>query len=340
VIATQLLADALRKNITAVHTTGGKAFTTNLRARFKGAENLFAWNMHMRHVPAQEIDLLLVDEAHRIRKTSDTIWTKKSERSHRTQIQELLDAAKVTVFFLDENQYVRPDEIGCTQVIRDETKRLGIPLVEYDLDAQFRCGGCVEYVNWVDYLLKFSDIRPPRWREKYTLTLAETPKELDQFILDAHNKGESCRLVAGFCWKWSDPNKDKSLPPDVTIGDWAMPWNARDRGYFPPERHPYTLWATTAIGETQIGCIYSAQGIEFDRVGVIWGPDLVWRDNRWVARKQFTYDLPVKTKGADADRLIRNAYRVLLTRGVKETCILCLDGKTRDHIAEEIQAMT
>jgi len=151
--------------------------------------------------------------------------------------------------------------------------------------------------------------------------------------------GESCRIVAGFCWKWSNPTKDKSLLPDVTIGDWARPWNAKALGYYPPEKHPYTIWATTAVGETQIGCIYSAQGIEFDRVGVIWGPDLVWRDGIWVARKQYTFDSPVKTKTADADRLIRNAYRVLLTRGIKETRILCLDDETKSHIQEEIRAM-
>jgi hypothetical protein len=339
VIATQLLADAIRNNLTAVHSTGGKAFTTNLRARFKGAEEMFAWNMNMRNVPVQELDLLLVDEAHRIRYTSDTRWTPRSERNQRSQIQELLDAAKVTVFFLDENQYVRPDEIGCTKVIREETSRIGVPLIEYDLDAQFRCGNCVEYVNWIDYLLHFSNNKPNSWKNNYQLTFADDPLKLDQFLVNSRKMGDSCRIVAGFCWRWSNPLQDGTLPPDVKIGDWARPWNAKALGYYPPEKHPYTVWATTSVGETQIGCIYSAQGFEFDRVGVIWGPDLVWREDKWVARKQFTFDSPVKSKGADADRLIRNAYRVLMTRGVKETRILCLDEETKIHILEEIKAM-
>jgi hypothetical protein len=340
VIATQLLADAIRNKFTAVHSTGGKAFTTNLRARFKGAEELFAWNMNMRTVPVQELDLLLVDEAHRIRYTSDTRWTPRSERNQRSQIQELLDAAKVTVFFLDENQYVRPDEIGCTKVIREETTRIGIPLIEYDLDAQFRCGGCVEYVNWIDYLLHFSDKQPQSWKNDYQLTFAEDPDKLDQFMIDSRKMGDSCRIIAGFCWKWSNPTQAGTLPPDVKIGNWAKPWNAKARGYSTPENHPYTIWATTAVGETQIGCIYSAQGFEFDRVGVIWGPDLVWRDDKWIARKEYTFDSPVKSKEADADRLIRNAYRVLLTRGVKETRILCLDEETKLHIQAELQALS
>jgi hypothetical protein len=215
VIATQLLADAIRNNFTAVHSTGGKAFTTNLRARFKGADKLFAWNMSMRTAPVQGLDLLLVDEAHRIRYTSDTRWTPKSERNQRSQIQELLDAAKVSVFFLDENQYVRPDEIGCTNVIREETHKMGIPLIEYDLDAQFRCGGCVDYVNWIDYLLGFSADKPVNWKNNYKVTFTDDPNHLDQFIFDSRRMGDSSRIVAGFCWKWSNPASDGTLPLDV-----------------------------------------------------------------------------------------------------------------------------
>ena len=69
----------------------------------------------MRNAPTQGLDVLLVDETHRIRYTSDTRWTPKAQQNKRSQIEELLAAAKVTVFFLDENQYVRPDEIGCTR---------------------------------------------------------------------------------------------------------------------------------------------------------------------------------------------------------------------------------
>ena len=97
--------------------------------------------MSLRNTPEMELDLLLVDEAHRIRKTSDTRFTKKAERNRRSQVDELLDAAKVTVFLLDEHQYMRPDEIGETKLIVEATKRRGIPLAAYDLDTQFRCAG-------------------------------------------------------------------------------------------------------------------------------------------------------------------------------------------------------
>src|SRR5262249_40396714 len=108
----------------AAHSTGGKAFTTALRSKFKRAGKLFIWNLNTRDVPTQTLDLLLVDEAHRVRESSNTRWTPPTKRSSKSQMQELLDCSKVTVFLLDENQYVRPDEIGCTKLIRETTKQL------------------------------------------------------------------------------------------------------------------------------------------------------------------------------------------------------------------------
>jgi hypothetical protein len=108
---------------------------------------------------------------------------------------------------------------------------------------------------------------------------------------------------------------------------------------YKPENHPYTLWANTPAGEKQIGCIYSAQGFEFDRVGVIWGEDLVWRKNQWVAQREKSFDSPVKVKTANTLQLLRNVYRVLLTRGIKETRLLCLDEETKQHIIIEYRRL-
>jgi len=341
VIATQLLADAIRNGYTAIHSTGGKAFTTNLRAQFKGADALFVWNLNLRNAPTEGVDLLLVDEAHRIRYTSDTRWTPVSQRNKRSQIEELLNASKVTVFFLDENQYVRPDEIGCTDLIRRTTKELGIHLFEYDLNAQFRCGGCTDYLLWIEKILGFNSIKTNNWANQYSFKIVDTPYELEKIIPHAGQQNETARLVAGFCWKWSNPLPDGSLIEDVKIGDWSHPWNAKplESKAYKPETHPYTIWANTPKGENEIGCIYSAQGFEFDRVGVIWGPDLVWRKDEWVAQPEKSYDSPVKSKKADTLRLVRNAYRVLLTRGIKETQLLCLDDETREHLISEFQVL-
>jgi len=333
VIAVQLLADALKAGFSAAHSTGGKAFTTTLRSQFKGAHHVFIWNMSVRNAPYKGLDLLLVDEAHRVRESSDTRYTPKGQRNRKPQVDELLDAAKVTAFFLDENQFVRPDEEGESHLIREATGRKRITLKEYDLATQFRCAGCLEYLEWVDWLLGFRRAPPGAWRDRYRFDVAGSPEDLDLLVDDATGSAESARIVAGFCWKWSDPLPGGVLANDVVVGEWSRPWNRKrdPKKQYKPENDPYTLWATTEAGREEIGCIYSAQGFEFDRVGVIWGSDLVWRTDRWVAQARFSFDTPVKRSSRMLD-LVRNAYRVLLTRGMRQTSVLCLDEETRQRI--------
>ena len=139
-------------------------------------------------------------------------------------------------------------------------------------------------------------------------------------------------MAAGFCWPWSDPSLDGSLVPDVVIGDWSRPWNLRgDRavGGAPPS----ALWATDPAGFGQVGCVYTAQGFEYDWNGVIVGPDLVWRDGRWAAVRDANKDPDLRSRTRVTDhefeRLVRNVYKVLLTRGMIGTIIYSADLETR-----------
>jgi hypothetical protein len=338
-VAVQLLAAALRLGWKAAHSTGGKAFTTALRSKFRGAHDLFIWNMNTRSAASQGLDLLLVDEAHRVRQTSDSRWTPKIERGKRSQVEELTAASKVTVFLLDENQFVRPDEVGSSSLVRKHAAERGIRLKEFDLAVQFRCGGCAEYIAWVDWLLGFAAEVPSPWGDRYSVELVENTDALDQLMSEAKASDESARLLAGFCWKWSDPSASGELVDDVVIGDWHRPWNrkAEEKSYKPAD-HPYTRWAETDEGESQVGCIYSAQGFEFAWAGIIWGEDLVWRSDRWVARPKQSFDRPVKAS-PDMLSLVRNAYRVLLSRGLAGVRILVLDEETRAHVARALEEM-
>ena len=94
----------------------------------------------------------------------------------------------------------------------------------------------------------------------------------------AGEPGTTARLVAGFCWPWSDPDDAGQLEPDVRVGEWSMPWNAKDGvGRLGPGIPKSDFWASAPEGIDQVGCVYTAQGFEFDYVGVIVGPDLVYR---------------------------------------------------------------
>jgi DUF2075 family protein len=150
--------------------------------------------------------------------------------------------------------------------------------------------------------------------------------------------GYSARMTAGFCWKWSEPHKDDTLVPDVRIGDWARPWNVKgDRSV--GEAPASALWATLPGGFEQVGCVYTAQGFEYDWNGVIIGPDLVARDGKLITVRSASKD-PALTRSVtdeQADRLIRNTYKVLLTRGMVGTAIYAVDRETQEFLANLVE---
>lgn len=128
---------------------------------------------------------------------------------------------------------------------------------------------------------------------------------------------------------------DSTLVPDVRIGSWERPWNLKgDRRV--ADAPPAPLWASDPGGFGQVGCVYTAQGFEYDWNGVIIGADLVWRDGRMVSQRKQNKDPDFRdirrVSDADFDRLVRHVYKVLLTRGMVGTVIYSVDPETRHHL--------
>ena len=140
--------------------------------------------------------------------------------------------------------------------------------------------------------------------------------------------GYSSRIAAGYCWTWSKPQADV-LFPDVSIGDWKRPWNnPKDTRVGDAPGRPF--WASDPAGFDQVGCVYTAQGFEYDYGGVILGDDLVWRGNRWEARPEHNKDNQVRRAAPDDfDRAVRNTYKVLLTRGMRGALLFSTDPETQ-----------
>lgn len=337
VIAVRLLAALAKDNLSVVHCTGSAAFTTNLRAQVgRRGSGLFKYFNSFSKAEFNEVDVLIADEAHRIRETSNNRFIKKSMRSSKSQIKELIDCSRVGVFLLDDNQVVRPDEIGTPELIETVAKQDEAKIYKVNLNTQFRCSGSDSYINWVEYVLGFNGELDLNWKnnQEYDFKIYQSPEDLENAILSKFKNGLTARLVAGFCWSWSDPLVDGTLVPDVKIGKWERPWNRKrdQRGYSNPKNDPYTIWATKPDGIQQIGCIYSAQGFEFDYCGVIIGNDLIWneKDNKWEGHPENSKDPVVKRAGNFTD-LVKNTYRVLLTRGMKGTYVYFLDKGTKKH---------
>jgi len=341
VIALSLLGELSRQGRTVIHATGSRSFTQTLRkvagARAPRVQKMFQYFNSFMGAEANDLDALILDEAHRIRETSVNRWTKAEFRSGRPQIDELIAAARVPVFLLDEFQVVRPGERGTVEDIEQNAKARGIRVEKIRLDAQFRCGGSEEYLLWVKRLLGLTPGGPIPWigDPRFDVEVVDSPAEMEASLATRLEDGYSGRIAAGYCWPWSDPRPDGTLVRDVKIGGWSRPWNLKgDRsvGGAPAA----ALWATDPAGFDQVGCVYTAQGFEYDYAGVIIGPDLVWRDNAWVmvrsANKDPDFRNGTKVDNIQADRLIRNVYKVLLTRGMRGVAIHSVDRQTNDRL--------
>ena len=345
VLAVNLLAELSAAGYSTHHTTGSKAFTENLRKSVgrRAAQQFKYFNSYVGET-TELLDVLIADEAHRVRETSASRFTPRDKRPDRPQIEELMAVARVTVFFLDDLQAVRPGEIGHSDLIRSAAQKLGIPIKEYELDAQFRAGGSDEYISWVDNTIAIRRTEHVIWdpAETFDVDVVDSPEELRALIQHKASEGHTARLVAGFCWPWSDPLPDGTLVDDVRIGSFAMPWNAKHDRRTAPGIPKADLWATDPDGIHQIGCIYTAQGFEFDYVGVIFGRDLVYRFGEgWVGDPSRSHDTVVKRAAKQGihefTRLVKQTYRVLMTRGLKGAYFYFEDDQTRDFIMSRIE---
>jgi hypothetical protein len=290
-----------------------------------------------------DLDVLILDEAHRIRETSVDRYTKAEFRTGRRQVDELIAAARVPVFLLDEHQVVKPGELGTVAEIEMYAADLGLPVHRIELDAQFRCGGSEEFVQWVLRLLGLTEGGPTDWPgdPSFAVQVAESPEAMDVTLRAKAAEGYGARIAAGYCWPWSDPRPDKTLVPDVQIGSWARPWNVKgDRKV--GDAPPAALWAYEPNGFDQVGCVYTAQGFEYDWSGVILGPDLVWRNGRFTTIRDANKDPAFRNRktvdDASFDRLVRNTYKVLLTRGMEGTILYSPDPETQDALYQLVSA--
>lgn len=338
VIALSLLGELSRRGKTCLHATGSRAFRNSLRkiagSRAPQVQKMFSYFNSFMTSEKNSLDVLICDEAHRIRETSANRYTKAELRTGNPQLHELLDVARVPVFLLDANQVVRKGETGTPEYIESEATKLGLKTIRVDLDGQFRCGGSRLYENWIVGFLRLEGASEFTWATdpNFRVEVVDSPEEMELLLDSKNSEGYKSRITAGYCWQWNEPNPDGSLPMDVVIGDWRKPWNVKsDRsvgGYLSGE-----LWAIDPKGFDQIGCVYTVQGFEYDWNGVIMGPDLVWRENSWVAVPSGSKD-PAMRGIAESryEILIKNTYKVLLTRGLVGTYLYSVDPETQVHL--------
>ncbi|WP_055566984.1 DNA/RNA helicase domain-containing protein [Streptomyces atriruber] len=291
-------------------------------------------------VPARITDesVVLLDEAHRARTYPDH----HRKGAFPVILGKLLDQAAVTVLFLDERQIVRPTEGVTFKQLQQHAQQNGFSFAHIDLVSQFRCNGSRAYQQWVDHLF-WPEGAASVWEGgDYDLAVSADPERLDYWVAEHIRGGRTARVTAGFCWPWDSPPtppllSEVSIAWDGPAGpqNWARPWNARadEPAFDHPEVPARPFWATDAGGHDQVGCIYTAQGMEYAYNAVIMGGDLVRRGDRWVAQPEESHDSQLRD--LPPHRYLQyalNTYRVLATRGSRGTRLYSTDAITQDFL--------
>ena len=344
VIAINLMADLLLKGYNAHYATGSKAFTQTLRKIIgtRGSAQFKYFNSYG-EADSNAIDVLIADESHRIRCNSNNRFTPRSRRSNLPQIDELFKASKVGVFLIDDDQVVRPNEIGSVGYIKEQAAKYNAKVFEYELEAQFRCNGSDAFVNWINNTLGIKRTANVIWdqHEEFDFRIFDSPFTLEDAVREKVKDGATGRLAAGFCWDWSLPNHDGTLKNDVVIGEYQRPWDAKPEAtHLAPGIPKAELWAYDPNGINQIGCVYTAQGFEFDYIGVIFGKDLAYNFDKqsWEGHSENSSDSVVKRARERFVDMVKNTYRVLLSRGMKGCYVYFMDKDTERFFKSRIES--
>lgn len=291
---------------------------------FKGSSNFVDTEKNM-------FDTIVVDEAHRLKDDSAFMYQGKN------QVYDIVKSAKTTIFFVDNNQMIRPSDIGGVKEIKRVADIHGAEVTELELTAQFRCAGAEGYVNWLDDVLHIQETANyDGWEnEDFDFKIFDDPNDLHAAIKEKHKKGHTARTLAGYAWRWTSAkqgNPDAEIE-DVEIPefDFCKPWNTRKAR---------STWVLEDDTIDQIGCIHTTQGLEFDYVGVIVGNDLKFDPEEleyyteWGEYKDRAGKKGLKNKPDKLNRLVRNIYKILLSRGQKGCYVFFRDKRVEEYFKE------
>ena len=269
VLAINLLVELSNRKMTTFYVSKNdaprKVYSSKLKGSFNKSfiEHLFLGSGKFVKSDSNELDCLIVDEAHRLNEKSG-FYHNEGEN----QIKEIINAARFSIFFIDENQKVTLNDIGSEELIKKFANDLGAGIYTYELDSQFRCNGSDGYLAWLDNAL---EIRKTANFDidgfDYDFKVFDDPNEMRKAIEDKNKVNNKSRLVAGYCWNWPTGNtRNDTNFHEITIPEhnFEISWNLDGGEAF-------------AIGENSIneaGCIHTVQGLEFDYVGVIIGDDI------------------------------------------------------------------
>ena len=339
VVAINLLAKLTNEGLFAQYTSKNSAPRNVYEKKLTGHKKSSIKNMFKgagSYIEAEPniVDTIICDEGHRL--TAKTQLGPKIAGEN--QIKEIINASLCSVFFIDESQRVTLSDIGTVSEIVKWADELDSEVQEMELVSQFRCDGSDGYLAWLDDVLEIRETANFDLKDiDYDIRIMDSPNEVRDLIIECNKTRNQSRILAGYCWAWLKEGQNNSDVHDIKIVDFEMSWNLGNTSTF----------AIDENSVNEVGCIHTSQGLEFDYAGVIIGDDMRYENGHIVTDFTKRAKTDQSLKGIkklykenpefalkEADEIIKNTYRTLMTRGMKGCYVYCTDKNLADHLRE------
>ncbi len=295
-------------------------------------KQLFRSPFNLASCPQNAYDCLIVDEAHRLVKKMYGDW------SGENQIKECINASLFTIFMLDEDQAVTTSDIGSVAEVKKWCDTLNSRMIINEstrLISQFRCNGSGTYIQFIDQLLQRNkeSVEIDFTELNYDFRVFDDPNEMREALRQKNEINNRARMVAGYCYDWN-VKKGRGDYDIILSNGFKAKWNLANDN----------IWAVNPNSFDEVGCIHTAQGLEFDYVGVIIGKDLsfdvatgkVVVDQTAISKDDKSSGIRALRDKDEARRLILNTYKTLLTRGQKGCYVYCEDEALASYMRQLI----
>ena len=374
-IGLQLMAGAIEDGMDPIFVVKSGAMKTTIqKALGNDLQPFISYTDRFGYKSEKEHDLLIIDEAHRLSKISVYDWSTGRRRQKKreematalSQVEEIIRASKVSVFFIDESQIIMPEENTRIAAMKSIAHHCEATIHHHQLETQHRLSGSIEFMQWLDNT--FSSPSPQIKEEnielgQFELEILDSPSEL----LEVHEernrlRHNSSRLITSWCWLWAQtPNEDGTLIDEVIVLDenekpiLSVPWEApkqwKRRG-LSRDIASGEFWATHESGMQSFGTVYTAQGFDFPTVCMLWPRDLMWRDGKWVGNP-LRNQTPARQRGGHPNYdsvdsslskltseeivpYLLNVYRILMSRATVRMYLAFLDEETKNFFESHL----
>lgn len=282
----------------------------------------------------EKYDLLIIDEAHRLRQYKNISWRGAFKKNNRklglddtgNELDWIIANSKNQIFFYDAAQSVKPSDIDEAKfdiLLRDRNT------LKLELTSQMRVQGGNNYIKFVDELLNVKrDTRDVYSAKGYELLVFDSLVDLYDELGKREKIDGLCRLVAGYSWPWLSEDDKSAI--DIEIDGLEFQWNQTPKD-----------WINSKNAFKEIGCIHTTQGYDLNYTGVIFGKEINY--NKSTSKIEIDPKMYFDKYGKigvdnieDLKSYIINIYKTIMYRGIKGTFIYACNYEFREYLKQHI----